>query len=264
LLCVLLASETIWSVHAANTVRAHAHARRSRRQPPTNNTPVGAADCGEPNSSTYFDTKWNDEAIASIRSKPEEKDFKAEDYMRCTSGAASTRRWGLTRASSSSGCEKPVHCRCHDDKCEKELPATGVHANDRSWAGSDVSYSYQKGPALMGFTKDTRVAAAKKLGQRLSPGAFKFDPAATDKKFQSVNNWCPCKNLQWIVCAARGLLPDQGGPVFKLVTASADIRRGHVVAQEICILSKMCGNWKWEWPANTDFKCQLKPNVEIM
>ena len=49
-----------------------------------------------------------------------------------------------------------------------------------------------------------------------------------NKNIIRINHWTMCRNLEWLVCAAQGSLPGQGGRDIQFHTAPKDLRLDHV------------------------------------
>lgn len=67
--------------------------------------------------------------------------------------------------------------------------------------------------------------------------------------------WNMCTNLRWLTCAARGMLPGQGGPLIQFAVAPGELDIGKLHGEnthkyvmedvyfaEVCILNELCAN----------------------
>ena len=91
-------------------------------------------------------------------------------------------------------------------------------------------------------------------------------------------DWTPCKNLHWLMCAAKGFLPGQSNKKIWMVPnpkaineqltdlegdppkdLNRDFRATGITIHEVCLLTAMCSNRNLLWDKNEggfDFSCE--------
>ena len=169
----------------------------------------------------------------------------------------------------------------HSGSCWRNLGSAAYFARvrelaapmcDRNWfEGSLVGQAGQKNsrptfpagkaPALMGFDDTIRDYCNEQLGY-VYPGEINHAIAAgcaqTNLNIMRVaQGWSMCMNLEWLLCATRGLLPGMGDErIIYFASAPNSLRNddkaldnkgnwynsGIVFFLEVCLLTQVCRN----------------------
>ena len=150
---------------------------------------------------------------------------------------------------------------------------------NRNWLEGAVGnkearpYTDLSAPALLGYDRSIYKFCSEAIGWDVSTAVGDFNGALASRCLMARQNvlrvnlgtWNMCENLQWIVCAASGQLPSQGGSEMSFALAPKDLDTrdfadpsrtreywqapydktyavSDVFFAEVCVLSRICVN----------------------
>ena len=169
------------------------------------------------------------------------------------------------------------------------LNASWFHRASTSSRGNDEQATARRNPALLGFMPSIKrlCMSSSRIAPEVLRRTDRYKQLALACESASYNilllwrngarRWSMCRNFEWLVCAARGKLPQQHSNEIVFANAPSTLRMGQiwrmmdigsfsgqiVYHAEVCLLSSMCDNGaelfgsSWADRRHRAFRCAL-------